>query len=67
MQFSQLIDHAADNFCHYVELPSTRQKTVISKDSYGRSIETVTFFKGSKILGKQVRDFTGYRYYIRKG
>lgn len=66
MIFNEIYDHAQENFCHYVDQPSTRQKMVTEKDSYGRTIETTFFFKGTKVIGKQIRDFTGYRYFLRK-
>lgn len=41
---------------------STRVKTTVKN-----GVETTSFYRGCKILGKQVRDEeNGYRFYVRK-
>lgn len=67
IQFEELRHFGPENFLDLVEEPSTKSILEVKKDEYGRTIETTTFYKCSKILGMQVRNVNGYRYYIRKG
>lgn len=65
--FVELLQTAAENFSHYVESQSTRSTSSKRVDKFDRTTETTLFYRGSRILGKQVRDpLCGYRYYLRK-
>lgn len=65
--FVELLQTAPENFSHYVESQSTRTQSQTKTDFYGRTTETTVFYRGSRILGKLVRDpLCGYRYYLRK-
>jgi hypothetical protein len=65
-KFKELDSFPAENFLHYVETPSTRSETTI-KECYlsGCKIETTRFFRANKELGYQIRDRSGYHYFIR--
>jgi hypothetical protein len=64
--YDEITHFAAENFCFLVDTPSTREKRTMRLDDFGRTIETIVFYRGSRILGKQVRDVCGWRYYLRK-
>ena len=66
VSYEEIRHFSLENFVSLVDIPSTRQKSSTNKDKFGRDIERVVFYQGGRILGMQVRDVTGYRYYIRK-
>ncbi len=58
---------SVENFLDLVDTPSTRNKLSITTDRYnGHKVERTTFYKGSKVIGVQIRNVTGYHYYLRK-
>lgn len=61
IQFSEFRDgNSAEKFVHCVESASTRTTFKVTSE-----LETTTYWRGKRIIGKQTRDLTGYRYYIR--
>ena len=66
VQFEEIKHFGPENFLSLVDAPSTKRKSSTTKDEYGRVTERLVFYKGSRILGMQVRNVNGYRYYIRK-
>ena len=66
VQYEEIKHFGPENFLSLVDAPSTSRKSSATKDEYGRVTERLVFYKGSRILGMQVRKVNGYRYYIRK-
>ena len=54
------------NFVSLVETPSTKQVSTKTTDRFDQTTERVVYYRGNRILGVQVRNITGYRYYVRK-
>ena len=67
IRFDEIRHFGPENFCSLVDTPSTRSKSIVKTDEYGRQVETTTYYREARVLGYQQRDFSGYRYYIRKG
>ena len=65
IKYEEIRHFGPENFAALVDAPSTKRKASTTKDRFDRITERVLFYRGSRILGMQVRDMTGYRYYIR--
>ena len=66
VQFEEIKHFGRENFLSLVDTPSTKRKASTTKDEYGRVTERLVFYKGSRIIGMQIRNINGYWYYIRK-
>jgi hypothetical protein len=65
IRFDEIRHFGPENFCSLVDGPSTRSKSTVTTNYYGRQLEVTTYYRGSKILGYQERTSSGYRYYVR--
>ena len=66
IQYEEIRHFGLENFVFLVDAPSTKRRSSTTKDEFDRVTERLVFYKGSRILGMQVRNVNGYRYYIRK-
>jgi len=54
-----------ENFASLVDAPSTKQRSSSTKNQFNQVTERVIFYQRNRIIGVQVRDVTGYRYFLR--
>ena len=66
VEYEEIRHFGPENFASLVDTPSTKRKSATTKDQFDRVTERVVFYQGSRIIGMQVRNANGYRYYIRK-
>jgi hypothetical protein len=66
VEYEEIRHFGPENFSSLVDAQSTKRKSSATKDRFDRVTERTVFYKGNRIIGMQVRNANGYRYYIRK-